>query len=148
MCSSHLDPQVQAPHIEILQAQADRRVPLHEAKRRIRLGTPRKIGTESPGSGWGEAEFGRPAAYLDVLGLEPVDELAEEIPELAEGEEQPVAEQRGQRRRVRQPHHLSPSLIPTGSPPPVAETPPRAPRGNYRTFFGPESSFDRIRILG
>ena len=121
MCLSHLDPQVQAPHVEILQAQADRGVPLHEAKRRIKLGIPRKIGTESPGSGWGEAEFeragGRSAAYLDVLGLEPVDELAEEIPELAEGEEQPVAEQRGQRRRVRQPHHLAPSLITTGSPP-------------------------------
>jgi len=90
MYLSHLDPKVQAAHIEILQAQADRRVP------------------------------------LDVLGLEPVDELAEEIPKLAEREEQPVAKQRGQRRRVRQPHHLAPSLIPPGSPPLVPETPPRA----------------------
>jgi hypothetical protein len=68
---------------------------------------------ESLGSVWGEAQFG-PPAYLDVLGLEPVDELAEEIPELAEGEEQAVAEQRGQRRCVRQPHHLAPSSIPHG----------------------------------
>jgi hypothetical protein len=98
---------------------------------------PRKIGTGSPGSGCGEPEFGRPAgrpAYLDVLGLEPVDELAEEIPELAEGEEQPVAEQRGQRRCVRQPHHLAPSLIPPGSPP-VAETPPELSR-KLSDFFG------------
>jgi hypothetical protein len=98
---------------------------------------PRKIGTESPGSGCGEAEFGRPAgrpAYLDVLGLEPVDELAEEIPELAEGEEQPVAEQRGQRRCVRQPHHLAPSLIPRG----LLRLPRRHPSypENYLTFFG------------
>ena len=129
MYSSHLDPKVQAAHIEILQAQADRRVPLHQANHRIRLPSrerPTKIATEPPGSGRGEAEFGRPAAYLDVLGLEPVDELAEEIPELAEREEQPVAKQRGQRRRVRQPHHLAPSLIPPGSPPLVPETPPRA----------------------
>ena len=129
MYLSHLDPKVQAAHIEILQAQADRRVPLHQANHRIRLPSrerPTKIATEPPGSGRGEAEFGRPAAYLDVLGLEPVDELAEEIPELAEREEQPVAKQRGQRRRVRQPHHLAPSLIPPGSPPLVPETPPRA----------------------
>jgi hypothetical protein len=62
MYSSHLDPKVQAAHVEILQAQTDRRVPLHEANRRIRLPSregPAKIATESPGSGRGEVEFGR-----------------------------------------------------------------------------------------
>lgn len=90
---------------------------------------------EPPGSGLEDAEFGQ-SAYLDVLGLEPVDELAEEIPELAEREEQAVAEQRGQRRRVRQPHHLAPFLIPPDSPPLVPSTPPRALRGNSRTKSG------------
>ena len=98
--------------------------------------------------GGGIRPAGRPAAYLDVLGLEPVDELAEEIPELAEGEEQPVAEQRGQRRRVWQPHHLAPSLIPTGSPPGSgSETPPELP-AEIIGLFWPESSLVRIRILG
>ena len=46
-----------------------------------------------------------------VVGLEAVEELAEEIPELAEGEEQPVAEERGQRRRVPQPPHHLASLV-------------------------------------
>ena len=62
MYSSHLDPKVQAAHIEILQAQADRRVPLHQANCRIRLPSrerPTKIATEPPGSGRGEAEFGQ-----------------------------------------------------------------------------------------
>jgi len=82
-----------------------------------------------------------------VVALEAVEEVAEEIPELAEGEEQTVAEQRGQRRRVRQPHHLAP-LIPTGSPPGSgSETPPELP-AEIIGLSWPESSFGRIRILG
>lgn len=48
---------------------------------------------------------GERAAHLEVAGLAGVEDPAEEVAELAEGEEEAVAEERGERGHVREPHH-------------------------------------------
>ena len=45
------------------------------------------------------------AAHLEVAGLAGVEDPTEEVAELAEGEEEAVAEERGERGHVREPHH-------------------------------------------
>jgi len=60
----------------------------------------------NPGAGRRRAKAGRQrAAHLEVAGLAGVEDPAEEVPELAEGEEEAVAEERGERGHVREPHH-------------------------------------------
>jgi hypothetical protein len=48
------------------------------------------------------------AAHLEVAGVARVEDPAEEVAELAEGEEEAVAEERGERGHVREPHHPLP----------------------------------------
>ena len=43
--------------------------------------------------------------HLEVVGFKPVEELADEVSEDTEGDEEDVAEERGERSQVRQPHH-------------------------------------------
>ena len=51
------------------------------------------------------------AAHLEVAGLAGVEDPAEEVAQLAEGEEEAVAEERGERGHVREPHHRSPTCL-------------------------------------
>lgn len=47
----------------------------------------------------------RESKNLEIAGFASVEDPAEEVAELAEGEEEAVAEERGQRGHVGQPHH-------------------------------------------
>lgn len=98
--SPHLDAEIEAARVEILEAQADRRVALRRKQRQGAAGVRRSSEHDESGAGRRAA-----AAHLEVAGLAGVEDPAEEVAELAEGEEEAVAEERGERGHVREPHH-------------------------------------------
>jgi hypothetical protein len=98
--TGHLNAEIEAPRVEILEAQANRGVTLRRNEQQRETERARQ-NPEGPRP----EEHGRGSAHLEVAGLAGVEDLAGEVAQLAEGEEEAVAEERGERGHVREPHH-------------------------------------------